>query len=131
MRMLAMAFALISLPVFACDSIPAEFKVRSLSGEFLTMFGSHTLRVELVDLNDTDCTRDGGASRIAEGATVTISSGSKVTQRYTSTLIYSNRAFYVAKPVNMVNGGVEVNFLDNGKVSMFFNGAGMKPTITR
>lgn len=131
MRMLAMAFALISLPVFACDSIPAEFKLKTLTGEFTSMFGAHTLKVELVDLNDSECTRDGASSRIASGATVTISNGSKDAQTYTSTLIYSNRAFYVAKPANMVGGGVEVNFLANGKVAMFFNGAAMKPTITR
>lgn len=131
MRLFAVLFALISLPVIACEAIPASMKFKTLSSELMTLTGNLTMTIEFVDLNTTECQSErSGGFRINNGAKVSVSSTGRNVQSFTTSMTYARGAFYISKPANMVMGGVEVNMLPSGQIVMFYDGAAMRPTAT-
>lgn len=135
MRLFAVLFvALLSVPALACNELPAGMNFKNLKGEFKTFTGDFTVNIAFVDLARSECARDSRTSetyRIENAATVSVTNNAtkEVVQKYTTSLSFFGQNFFLMKPYNMVNGGIEIDITPRNQVVIFLDGAAIKPEV--
>lgn len=133
MRFLALAFVVFSFSALACDSLPAELKVKKLTGDFKTLTGDYRLEVSFVDLETTSCEiGQDRVARIKDAVTVKVLelNGNRVVQSFTSDLSTLLDTIYIVKPHQMTGAGLEIGLNKDKKVVIRLNGAAIFPTVT-
>ena len=134
MRLIAMLFALVlSVPAFACEQVPAELRVRSMTGDFMTINGDMTLKIELIDMDRAECEVENRVATIKNGARVSfMAKGSnKVLQSYEADVAALLGQLIISKPAALNAAGIEVGLTSKKEIFVLFDKAAIRPSVVR
>lgn len=118
--------------VYACEQLPAAFKVNALSGEFSTLTGNYTVNLAFKDLANAECTVSrNGSVDIKDAATVKVvdRSNGKTVQTYSASMAALGTTAYLGRPAHMVTTGITLQLNSEGVMFINVNGAAMRANV--